>query len=208
MSSQQYFDDVASAWYPMRTGFFSEAVRERALAAADVQAGALAADLGAGSGFVTEALLNAGLRVIAVDQSQAMLEVMQHKFSWQPASYRLGRAEALPLEDNSVEYAFANMYLHHVENPEVAIREMARILQPGGVLVITDLDTHAFEFLREAHHDHWLGFSRADVQKWFELAGLRDVRVGDAACHCCAASACGSQQADITIFLAYGVKGS
>jgi 16S rRNA A1518/A1519 N6-dimethyltransferase RsmA/KsgA/DIM1 with predicted DNA glycosylase/AP lyase activity len=60
----------------MRRGFFSEAVRERAFDAADVIAGRLAADIGAGAGFVTEGLLNRGLRVIAVDRSEAMLAEM------------------------------------------------------------------------------------------------------------------------------------
>ncbi|MBI5958817.1 MAG: class I SAM-dependent methyltransferase [Chloroflexi bacterium] len=206
MSSQQYFEDVAPQWDTMRTSFFSTAVRERALAAAGVSAGKLAADIGAGSGFVTEALLNAGLRVIAVDQSQAMLEVMQQKFGGQPLTCRLGTAEALPLDSASVDYVFANMFLHHVENPLTAIREMARLLKPGGKLVITDLDSHTFEFLREEHHDRWMGFARADVSGWFEQVGLSGVSVGDAECQCCADSACGSQRAEVTIFLACGVK--
>ncbi|MCS7282637.1 MAG: SAM-dependent methyltransferase, partial [Anaerolineae bacterium] len=77
MASKQYFDDVASQWDQMRQSFFSEAVREKALAAAGVQSGKIAADLGAGTGFITEGLVLAGLRVIAVDQSDAMLEEMR-----------------------------------------------------------------------------------------------------------------------------------
>ncbi len=206
MNSQQYFDNVAQNWDSMRSSFFSESVRERALTAAGVQAGAVAADLGAGSGFVTEALLKAGLRVVAVDQSQAMLEVMQSKFAGQALTTYLGSAEALPLPDGSVEFAFANMYLHHVEDPARAIQEMARILKPGGKLVITDLDSHDFTFLREEHHDRWMGFAREEVAGWFELAGLTQVRVENAGSNCCADSACGTQRADVSIFLAYGVK--
>ncbi len=85
---------------------------------------------------------------------------------------------------------------------------MARIIKPTGTLVITDLDTHSFEFLREEHHDRWLGFARAQIQEWFEQAGLSRIRIGDAGCQCCADSACGTQRAEVTIFLASGVKGS
>ena len=72
-------------------------------------------------------------------------------------AYRVGEAESLPIPDVAVDYAFANMYLHHVESPPEAIREMARILKPGGKLVITDLDEHRFEFLRTEHHDRYYG---------------------------------------------------
>ncbi len=50
----------------------------------------------------------------------------------------------------------------------------------GGRLIITDLDAHRPTFLREEHHDRWMGFRRMDVQGWLEAAGLRAVTVEDA----------------------------
>ncbi|HEX3053396.1 MAG TPA: class I SAM-dependent methyltransferase [Aggregatilineaceae bacterium] len=206
MSSTPYFNDVAKNWDTMRSSFFPEAVRVQALAAAAVERGALAADIGAGSGFVTEALLKAGLHVVAIDPSPAMLDVMRGKFEGQAVRFELGEADHLPLDDFSVDYVFGNMVLHHVENPPEAIQEMVRILRPGGKLVITDLDSHTFTFLREEQHDRWMGFERPDMQQWFEQAGLRETRVECVGSNCCADSACGSQRADVSIFLAYGIK--
>jgi ubiquinone/menaquinone biosynthesis C-methylase UbiE len=77
--SKTYFNQVADQWDEMRQGFFSEAVREQAYAAAQVQPGELAADIGAGTGFISEGLLERGARVIAVDQSEAMLDVLKEK---------------------------------------------------------------------------------------------------------------------------------
>jgi ubiquinone/menaquinone biosynthesis C-methylase UbiE len=207
VSSKAYFDGVATQWDQMRQSFFPEATRERAFAEAGVQPGKLAADIGAGTGFVSEGLLKRGLRVIAVDQSELMLAEMQRKFSGVSGiEYRIGESENLPIADDTVDFVFANMYLHHVETPPAAIKEMTRILKPGGRLAITDLDEHHFEFLRTEQHDRWLGFKRDDVRRWFEDAGLKDVIVDCADTNCCADSNSGSESADVSIFVASGMK--
>ncbi len=207
MSSKSYFDGIAQQWDSMREGFFSEAVREKALAVAGVRPGQTAADIGAGSGFVTEALAQEGLSVIAVDQSEAMLEEMRRKFSHLDSiQYRVGQADSLPAEDEAVDYVFANMYLHHVESPSRAIGEMVRILRPGGKLVITDLDEHTFEFLRTEQQDRWLGFKREEVQDWLRKAGLKAVATDCVGEDCCANSESGRDSARVSIFVAHGEK--
>lgn len=144
--------------------------------------------------------------MIAVDQSMEMLEQMKAKFKSPEVDYRKGDAENLPIEKDSADYTMANMYLHHVDNPALAIREMARILKPGGKLVITDLDEHTHEFLKTEHHDRWMGFQREKIKEWFLSAGLQHIMVDSAGGNCCAQSNCGCDNADISIFIAYGEK--
>lgn len=207
MNSKKYFDEVAHQWDNMQKSFFSETVRDKAFSVARVQKGKVAADVGAGSGFITEGLIRKGLKVIAVDQSEAMLAEMRKKFSGaEGIDYRLGEAEKLPIPDEAVDYAFANMYIHHVESPQTAIKEMARILKPGGELVISDMDEHEFEFLKEEHHDRWMGFKREDIKRWFEEAGLKNVNVDCVGEDCCAQSTRGEEYASISIFIASGKK--
>lgn len=204
-SSREYFDAIGARWESMREGFFTPAVRDAALRCAAVEAGRLAADVGAGTGFVTEALLARGVGVIAVDESEEMLAGLAARFPGAPVECRPGSTTALPLGDGSVDYVFANMVLHHVEDPAGTIEEMTRILRPGGRLVITDLDEHDFEFLAREHHDRWLGFPRDDVRRWLEGAGLQLASVDCVGEECCATSETG-QDAAVSIFVASGTK--
>lgn len=205
MSSKEYFDKVANDWDTMRKEFFPDSVRDTAYNAAAIQPGHIAADIGAGTGFLTEGLLRRGIKVIAVDQSQAMLDYMKNKFGADGnVEYHIGVSSALPVPDNTADAVFANMYLHHVESPPDAIKEMTRILKPGGVLVITDLDKHDYEFLVTEQHDRWMGFERADVSAWFQDAGLEEVHIDCVGDNCCAASKTGEDKAMVSIFIASG----
>jgi len=207
MSSKAYFEQVAGQWDQMRQGFFPDSVRDVAMATAKVEAGRLAADVGAGTGFMTAGLLHKGLRVIAIDQSEAMLAEMTRKFSaFDTLDCRLGESQNLPIPDGSVDYAFSNMYLHHVESPAMAIQEMVRIVKPGGKVVITDLDEHEFEFLRAEQHDRWMGFKREEVRLWLSQAGLRDIQIDCVGENCCAESSSGCGSATVSIFVASGQK--
>lgn len=207
MSSKKYFGQVASEWDRFRESFFSEAVREKAFSVAGLAPGKIAADIGAGSGYLTEGLHRLGLRVIAVDQSETMLTEIKRKFQDSEAiNCRRGQAENLPLPDETVDYAFANMCLHHIEDPPKAILEMVRILKLGGKLVITDLEEHRFESLRERHHDRWMGFKAEDICDWFQQGGLKNIRVDPAGERCCVSLGCGDDWTGIGIFVASGEK--
>ncbi len=200
--SREYFDRIAGEWDELRRGFFTDAAREKALALADVQPGRAAADIGAGTGYVTAALVERGVAVIAVDASRPMLAALADKLPPRAeVECRQGDAEALPIEDGAVDYAFASMLLHHAESPPTVIREMARILKPGGTLVLTDLDRHDFEFLVSQQRDRWMGFDRDQVREWLVEAGLVDARVDCVGADCRATSDAG-EAATVSLFAA------
>lgn len=204
-TTRDYFDDVAPEWDRMRQRFFGDGVRRQVIAAAGIRAGHDVADIGTGTGFLAEAALDAGAHVIGIDISPEMLAAATAKFAGRPFETRAGDADRLPLDDDAVDAAVANMMLHHAADPAGAIREMARIVKPGGALVLTDADVHTHEWLREEQHDRWLGFDRAAVAAWFAQAGLSDVVVADTGELCSPTSVAGACAA-ITIFIARGRK--
>ena len=62
--------------------------------------------------------------------------------------------------------------LHYLDDGARAIREAARVLRPGGVLLIVDFAPHDLEFLREEHAHLRLGFAAETVAQWLSAAGL------------------------------------
>jgi len=206
--TKSYFDEIATGWEKLREGFFSDRIREKAIFAASVGAGRVAADIGAGTGFIAEGLVRRGVKVIAVDESEKMLDELSRRLPIGSVDCRLGSAERIPIEDEAVDYVFANMLLHHVEEPSRAIREMARVLRPGGVVLITDLDRHEFEFLKTEQHDRWKGFERESLSGWLQGAGLTNVAVESLGEDCCAKSSKGEEEATVSIFIASGRKGN
>ncbi|MFP5204665.1 MAG: ArsR/SmtB family transcription factor [Acidobacteriota bacterium] len=133
------------------------------------------ADLGTGEGGFALLLSQRARQVIAVDSSARMLEVgreLARRNSVSNIEFRLGDMEELPIADAEVELVFFSQSLHHALHPERALAEAARILAPGGRIVILDLARHRFEEAREIYADEWLGFSEAELDAMLVKAGF------------------------------------
>jgi ArsR family transcriptional regulator len=136
------------------------------------------ADLGAGEGSFALLLSQTAKRVIAVDTSAKMIEVGREearRHGVQNIDFRLGDMEELPIASAEVELAFFSQSLHHALHPQRALEEAARILAPGGRIVILDLAKHRFEEAREMYADEWLGFTEAELESMLQKAGFASV---------------------------------
>lgn len=151
---------------------------EAMLAAAALAGRERVLDLGCGPGHTALAFAGRGARVVAVDLAEAMLEEGRRLASERGLDVRFEQAdvEALPLEDAAYDIATSRFSAHHYPRPELALREAARVLRPGGCLLLADSvapeaaaeDTflNAIEVLRDPTHvrDHspsqWLAMLR------------------------------------------------
>jgi ubiquinone/menaquinone biosynthesis C-methylase UbiE len=209
-SSAAYFERVAGEWDERRAGYFTEAVREAAIKRAYLRPEFVVADVGAGTGFIAAGLAPHVAKVYVLDGSEAMLaQARRNLAAYDNVVFEVSEGSALPLPDQSVDAAFANMYLHHCPDPAAAIREMARILRPGGRLIITDMDKHDHEWMRTEMADEWLGFERAQVKGWLRDAGLVNVMVECSEQSCCATpekTGSDADRAEIGVFVAVGTR--
>lgn len=177
--SRSFFEAVGPEWEALRKVFNDDALRARALARL-VPRGLSVLDLGTGTGAMACELAQAGLRVVAVDHSPKMLEAARAKLAEQGAQdveLRCGEASSLPLVDAEVDAAFAHMALQYLPSPADALREMARVVRPGGTVVVVDFVRHDREWMQQELGVLWLGFPPEEIERLLAAAGLEDVRV-------------------------------
>lgn len=138
------------------------------------------ADLGCGDGYLTIEASRWASRVIAVDRSRAVLaraRGLAKRRRVRNVIWKRGELEKLPLRDASVDVALLSQALHHAADPVRALAEAARIVVPGGRVVILDLREHDQAWVRERFGDTWLGFTDDRLAKLMKEAGLADVTV-------------------------------
>jgi arsenite methyltransferase len=210
-ASKQYFEQVAGQWDDIRAGYFGEEVRTAAIAKAYLRPEMVVADIGAGTGYMAAGLAPQVHKVHVIDGSAEMLEMARRKLSQLAnVEYHLAEGTSIPLPDSSLDAVFANMYLHHCSDPLTALREMARLLKPGGRMVITDMDAHPYTWLKEEMADEWLGFEREKMLGWLKEIDLVNVVLDNTNLSCCAESTKQEitdqerRSAKINVFLATG----
>jgi len=172
---QAFFERVAKDWDAMRLDYYDERVIERMADVSGLHGEMTVIDVGTGTGFVAAGLAPHVRRVVAVDNSPAMLDVARKNLDalgTTNVELLLGDMVSLPLQSASVDAAFTNMVLHHATNPTAVLREMARVVKPGRVVAVVDEVEHPFTWMREEHADVWMGFTRQQIEGFFEAAGL------------------------------------
>jgi ArsR family transcriptional regulator len=135
------------------------------------------ADLGCGTGAVSELLAPVVRRLYAVDGSEAMLGAARKRLApLGNVEVRGGELEALPLKDGSVDAATLILVLHHVPDPAAVVGEGARILRPGGRLLIVDMLPHDNTEYQQQMSHAWMGFGESQLRRFLSGADLEKTR--------------------------------
>ena len=138
------------------------------------------ADLACGEGYLTVEIARWARHVYAVDRSADVLKrakALAERRGVKNITWKRGEIEKLPLDGESVDVTLLSQALHHAGDPKKALVEAARILRPGGRLLVLDLREHDQAWVRDRVGDRWLGFKDEDLERWLTSSGLTDVTV-------------------------------
>jgi ArsR family transcriptional regulator len=173
--AQRFFAGAAGAWDRLRAEVYGASLGTEALLALLPDEWTVA-DLGCGTGAVAADLAPRVHKVIAVDQSAEMLRAARRRLGKRAnVEIHEARLEALPVADGTCDAALVVLVLAYLEEPAAALREAARILRPGGRLVVVEAARHGDEALRRRMGQRTPGFE-PDALAALLPAGLADVR--------------------------------
>lgn len=174
-SAAAWFEGRAAEWDAIRSLHVADSEVERAMAAmiGDAPIGTLI-DIGTGTGRMLELFGEQARVALGIDRSSEMLRLARAKLGGR-AELRQADLYALPLGGGSADLAILHHVLHFAEAPGAAIAEAARVLGPGGRLLIADFAPHDREELRAQDAHVRLGFADEQIEGWFAGAGLASV---------------------------------
>ena len=175
-AANRYFAGHAEMWDQIRSLHVAESEVERAIdgALGKRPLGRLV-DIGTGTGRMIELFGPRAAQATGIDRSSEMLRLARVKLEAAgiPSSLRQGDMYALPLAEESADSVIIHQVLHYAHSPATAIAEAARVLAPGGTLLIVDFAAHEREELRDRDAHIRLGFEDEVMAGWFAAAGLK-----------------------------------
>ena len=176
--SQAFFAGAAGEWDKLRDELYGRSFTQSALLSL-LPGDWVVADLGCGTAPVSAALAPHVKQVIAVDNSAAMLKAARKRTSHlDNVDLRRGDLDAVPVDAGSCDAALLLLVLAYVPDPAVVLKEAARVLKPGGKLVVVDLLPHDRDDFRRRMGQQRMGFTEDEVERLLSSAGLTSVTCG------------------------------
>jgi len=175
-TSEAFFAGAASQWDRLRADAYGRSFSQQPMLAL-LPADAVVADLGCGTGEVAATLAPWVGRVIGIDNSAAMLKAAGRRTeNLASVELRRGELDAIPIEDACCDVAMVLLVLSYVTDAPAVLKEMARILKPGGRAVVVDLLPHDREDFHQKMGHQVMGFELDQVRTMLEESGLKVTR--------------------------------
>jgi ArsR family transcriptional regulator len=174
--AERFFGERAAVWdSEADVAIEAGAVEAELLRIFDAERCDTLLDIGTGTGRILQVLAGQIGSGLGVDLSHDMLRVARANLDRREArncQVRHGDMYQLPLSDGSVTAVTLHQVLHFADDPQAALAEAARVLAPGGRLVVVDLAQHGLEWLRSEKGHRRLGFGQAEIEGWLEELAL------------------------------------
>jgi ubiquinone/menaquinone biosynthesis C-methylase UbiE/DNA-binding transcriptional ArsR family regulator len=175
--SQEFFASAAGGWDRLREGLFGDAFYLWSVLGL-IDPALIVGDLGCGTGQLAETIAPYVRRVIAVDGSEEMLDAARQRLGSAPnVEVRKGELEALPLAAGELDAAMLSLVLHYSPEPQRTLEEVARVVRPGGRVLVVDMQPHDREEYQQQMGHVWLGFAEKQISRFLTGAGFEGVRV-------------------------------
>lgn len=174
--SEEFFATAAGSWDRLRGDLFGDTFYLWAVLGL-IDPTLVVGDLGCGTGQLTHTIAPYVRRVIAVDGSADMLDAARTRVGERTnVDVRQGDLEALPLQAGELDAAMLSLVLHYSPDPARALGEVARVVKPGGRLLVVDMLPHDREEYQQQMGHVWLGFSEKQMSRYLTGAGFDDIR--------------------------------
>ncbi len=175
-AAAEYFRVNAANWGKIRSLYVPEAELEQSMLEilGDREINDLL-DVGTGTGRMLTLFAPRIKRGIGYDMSHEMLALARTNLDEagvRNCQVRHGDMYSIPMPNESVDVVLFHLVLHYADDPAAAIHESARLLRPGGEMLIVDFAPHDIEYLRTEHAHRRLGFSDQEVENWLAAARL------------------------------------
>lgn len=171
--SKTFFGRIAGEWDEVRSSLFGEGFTAPALVSL-IDPAWVVADLGCGTGNVSELLSPCVRSVVAVDPSGPMLEAAKKRLADRDnIEFHAGELDRLPLETAGVDAAVISLVLHHLDDAASALAETRRVIRPGGLLLVIEMRAHDREEYRRLMGHKRLGFEPGELSALLASAGFR-----------------------------------
>jgi ubiquinone/menaquinone biosynthesis C-methylase UbiE len=173
--SQEFFNHHARDWDTMHAELLSLPDYRGSLLDL-LPEGGLLVEIGAGTGALLPLLAGKAARTVGLDHSPSMVALARETITQnqitEQVEIRLAEMNHLPFADGEVSTVVMNQVLHHAERPVEVLKEICRVLDPQGTLVLADLVRHQHDWVRQRLADQWLGFTHDELHSWLAETGL------------------------------------
>lgn len=175
-AAESYFTERAGEWDSLRSLHVADAEVEAAMAKllGTRPLGSLL-DIGTGTGRMIELFGPSSRQALGIDRNPEMLRIARGKLEQaglDNARVRQGDMYALPAESGGADTVVLHQVLHYAQEPGRAVAEAARVLAPGGRMLVVDFAPHARHELRAEHAHAQMGFEGEQIAGWMRTAGL------------------------------------